>query len=131
VHLDHPGRVAAGPLVQAVDILGHQGVELAATLEVYERRVAGIRLGMPSWMIDPALPGAFSDLGIRHVGVDVRQLLGRRISGPQTQRPSEIRNARLSRDAGARQRDEARRDVHPAAHLLDLVDCHVTSERQC
>ena len=39
--------IAAGLLVQAVDVLGDEGVQLAPALEVDERAVARVGLGRP------------------------------------------------------------------------------------
>src|SRR5262249_20304411 len=119
VHLDDLVGRAAGLLVQAVDILRDQREELVAALERDEPAMAGIRLGTPCWMIEPAFPRQLPDFGIRHVRVDVREPLGLWISGPEPLRATKIRDAGLSGDAGAGQRDDATGCVNPAANGLD------------
>ena len=121
VHFDHVVDGAPRPLMQAVDVLRDEGVQLAAPLERDERPVAGVRRGVPGRMIEPALPGQPAHLGIRHVEVDVRELLGLRIPGPHTLRAAEVRDAGVGRDAGARQRDHSCRRRDPAANTFNRL----------
>ena len=47
VDLDHAIGVATGRLVKAVDVLGDEGMQDTAALEVHEGTVAGVGLRLP------------------------------------------------------------------------------------
>ena len=93
------------PLVQAVDVLGDQGMQLATPFERHERAVPRIGFGMPCRVINAALPGELTDLRIRHVVVKAREPFGLGVPGPNALRPPEVGNTGFGRDTGAGQRD--------------------------
>ena len=119
MHFDDLLERIACLLVHAVDVLRHQRVQLAAALERHKRAMAGVRFGVPRRMVDPPLPGGDADRAVGHVIVDVGEALGRRILRPDTLRPAKIGNAGFSRNAGARQRDDAGSPVDPAADHIN------------
>ena len=118
MHLDHEVGRAAGPLVQAVDVLRDQRVQQAAVLELDERAMPGPWLRRPRGVMEPPLPGELPHLGIGHVVVDVREPLGFRVLRPDALRAAEVGDAGVGRDAGARQRDDARGTADPVADEL-------------
>src|SRR6266516_4592777 len=83
--------------------------------------MARVRFGLPRGMLQTALPGESAHLGIRHVVMNVREPLGLGVGGPNAARTAEIGNAGVSRDASARQRDDARGGIDPAAHDSDII----------
>jgi len=83
--------------------------------------VTGVRLGAPDLAIEPVPPGPSAQLGIGHVDVDLRGLLGRRILGPEPVRTAEVADARLGRDARAGQDDDVARVVQPARDVVVRV----------
>ncbi len=119
VDLDDAGRVGAGLLVKAVDVLGDQRVELPAPLEGDERAVPGVGLGRPRRRVEPALPRELTDLGVGHVVLERRHLLGLGVLGPDALRAAKIRDARLGGDAGAGERHDLAGGVDPAAGRRD------------
>src|SRR5580765_373394 len=72
-------------------------------------------------MLEAALPREPPDLRIRHVVVNVREPLGLGVRGPDAFRATEVWNAGLRGNAGARQRHDARRSLHPTTDPLDHV----------
>ena len=76
VDLDHQLDVGAGLLVQAVDVLGDDGVQLAPALQLDDRVVATVRLGPPPGIGSAVAPGLPADVGIGEVVLERRRLLG-------------------------------------------------------
>ena len=97
----------AGREVQPVDVLGHEEVQRLLVFELDERLVRGVRLRGPHLAAQPVLPRAPAHVGIAHVVLEGRGLLGRRVLGPHAVRPAEVGDPRLGRDAGAGERDDA------------------------
>ena len=82
-------------LVKAVDVLRDQGAELAALFKGHQRTVAGIRLGVPGRVLEAAAPGQLSNVGIRHVMVDIGQALRFGIACPDALGTTKVRDARF------------------------------------
>src|SRR6266513_3250467 len=74
-----------------------------------------IRCGGPGRMLCAALPRELADLRIRHVVMDVRELLGLWVLRPDALRSAEIRNAGFGGNTGASQHDDARRLINATA----------------
>ena len=56
-----------GLLVQPVDVLGDDGVQLALALELDDRPVAGVRLGVPRRRLEAAVPRRPAHVGVGEV----------------------------------------------------------------
>ena len=82
------------------------GVQRGAGLEVGERAVTGVRLGVPHGPLDPVAPRLLPELGIGDVVPDVGAALGRRVLRPHALRPAEVGDARLGRDPRAGEHDD-------------------------
>src|SRR3989441_9605831 len=105
--------------MEPVDVLGDQRVELAPVLEGDEGAVAVVRFRLPGRRVEPALPRALPHLGVGDVVLQRRYLLGLRVLRPDALRPPEVRDARVGRDAGARERHHALGLVDPAPGRVD------------
>jgi hypothetical protein len=91
--------------MQRVDVLGDDRADEAALLELGERSVAGVRLGVEQHA-QPLSVEAPDALGVAAKGVDGRDL--ERVDvGPDPGRRTEVRDPALGRDAGSRE-DDAR-----------------------
>ena len=73
---DALGRRARG-LVQPVDVLGDERVQRGAPLELGERAVAGVGLAAEQLALGAVAPHLPAVLGVGHVVLDRRRLLGR------------------------------------------------------
>src|SRR5437667_445645 len=124
VDLDHAVARRAGLHVEPVDVLRDQGVELAALLQGDERTVPVVRLRLPSRRGEPALPRALAYLGIGHIVLQGRLLLGLGVLRPDALRAAEVRDPRVRRDPSPRERHEALGLVDP---LPDGVDQRASS----
>src|SRR5262249_53855075 len=103
VHLDHLLRT--GPLVQPVDVLGHDRLNQATPLELRQREMTGVRLGVgedahPQRVELPDL------VGVAPERVDGR-VLHRVVLRPDSAAGPEVGNAALGADPRAGQ-DDAR-----------------------
>src|SRR4051812_16549444 len=98
VDLDHLAGAGAGGEVEAVDVLGDERVDVRLLLELGDRPVPGVRLRLPDLAAQPVLPGELPDLGVVHVVLERRGLLGRRVLRPDAVRPPKVRDPRLGRD---------------------------------
>ena len=99
MHLDHLPRT--GALMQAVDVLGDDSTHEPAPLELGEREMAGVRLGLrerlePKRVELPHLPR------VAPKRVD-RCVLHRVVLSPDPGRRAKIRDAALGRDPSAGQ----------------------------
>ena len=101
-------------LVQPVDVLGHQGVEPAAALEVDQGAVPGVGLGVPHGRGESVLPRPLPHLGVREVDVEVGQLLGPGVLRPHPVGPPEVGDARVRRNARTGQHRDPLGPAHRA-----------------
>src|SRR5262249_13556595 len=85
----------------------------------FERRQCAMpRVGprVPRRMREPRLPRRLANLRIRHVVMDVGELLRERIPRPYALRAAEIRDAGFGRNTRAGQCDDAFRVIDPGAY---------------
>ncbi len=120
VDLHHPRGIGAGLLVQAVHVLGDEGVQLAPALEDHQGAVARIGLGGPRGRLQAVLPRALPYLGIGHVVLEGGHLLGLGIARPQALGTAEVRDARLRGDARAGEDHHALSGVDELAGRVEL-----------
>ena len=105
--------LAAGGLVEAVDVLGDHGGELAGLLQLRQLQVGGVGLGPPDEHFLPVEPvellrvlgkeGVAED-GLRGIGVGLVV---------QPIHAAEIGDARFRADAGAAEKDDALALIDP------------------
>ena len=76
------------------------------------------------------LPRGLAHLGIGQVVVDVGHLLGVRILGPHALRAAEVRNARVGRDAGAGEHDDALGVFDPCTRPSSETCVHSTHSNE-
>jgi hypothetical protein len=115
VHLDDVGR--AGPLVQPVDVLGHDRYEAAGLIEVDKSTVPGIGLGRPRGVRTTCLPRAASYVGVGEVVLQRRHPLGRWITSPHAIRTAKVRDSRVRRDARTREHRDLLCLTHPLLNI--------------
>ena len=118
MHLDHPRRVRAGRLVQAVDVLGDQRVEPAGPFELDEGAVTVVGLGRERRRRGARAPGPLPHRRVGEVVREVGGLLGRRVLGPEALRPAEVLDAAVGADARAGEHDDPLGLRQPAPDLL-------------
>ena len=128
VHLDHEVRVGTRLLMQLVDVLRHHGVQLAGALEIDDRPMSRVRLRVPCRRVLSRAPGLLPHLGITHVVLQRRRLLGRRVLRPDAVRPAEVGDARVGRDARAGEHHDA---LRVADCSLGQTDRRCRSRHQC
>ena len=132
VYLDRSCRVGPGFLMQPVDVLRHQCVEATAALELDERAVPRVGLGVPQRRRESVLPGAPAMFGIGQVGLQRHRLLGLGVLRPQAVRSPEILNARIGRNPGAGQDEDGAASLDQATGTCEVrlprLRCHVVHE---
>src|SRR5437667_311189 len=119
VDRDHAASRRAGLHVEPAAVLRDQGVELPALLHGDERTVPVVRLRLPSRRGEPALPRALAYLGIGHIVLQGRLLLGLGVLRPDALRAAEVRDPRVRRDPSPRERHEALGLVDPLPGGVD------------
>ena len=106
-------RRSPGLLVQAVDVLGDDGVQPALALKLDEGEVAGVGLGRPRRRRQPVPPRQPAHVRVGEVVLERRRLLRRRVLRPHALRTAEVGDARVRRDAGAGEHGDPLRLRHP------------------
>ena len=113
--------VAPGRVVQAVDVLGDERVHVRDARELGDGAVPGVRLGAPHLGAQPVLPRELPHLGIRHVVLQRRGLLGRGVLRPHAVRAAEVGDAGLGGDARAGEDHDRARVAQPAGDGVERV----------
>ena len=121
MQLDDELAGASGRVVQTVDVLREERVDARVALELGERAVTRVGLGLPDAALDPVLPRLRPHLWIRQVVLDVCRLLGGRILGPHTVGAAKVGDSRLGRDTSAGEDDDVSRHPQPARDGVELV----------
>src|SRR6202008_442958 len=105
--------VVPGLLMETVDVLGDDGEQLPAPLQLDQGAMARVGLGREHRRLEPSAPPRLSHLGIAHPITDVGLLLGAGVLRPDALRAAEVRDARVSRDPRTREDDDLPRLVYP------------------
>ena len=105
--LDDPVRVCAGHEVEAVDILGDQGVQPTGSLQVDEALMSDVGSGGIPDAAGHHLPVGPADLRVCQVHLQVGGLLGGRVQRPDALRSAEVGDAAVGRDARPGQHGDA------------------------
>jgi hypothetical protein len=121
VDLDDPVRTRARRLVEPVHILRDQRLQLALRFQIDEGAVSGIWIALLRGAGELHLPGAAAHLGVAHVVLDRRHLLGLGILRPQTLRSAEVLDTGVGRDARSGQDRDALGCVDQGPRCFDLV----------
>ena len=111
-------------VVEPIDVLRDESVQPAAALQVHQRAVSGVGLGVEERRRETVLPRSPPHLRVPHVDVDRRPLLCVGVLRPHTLGAPEVGDARVGRDAGAGQHDDAPRPLHQLPGLLRLRSRH-------
>src|SRR6478736_8958449 len=107
--------------MQSVDVLRYERVQLPPALEFHQRTVSRVWHGGPGRMLGAAPPCQLPDFRIRHVVMNVGQLLSLRVLRPDALRSAKVGNPRLRGDARAGQCDDTCRVLDPVSNLYDSV----------
>ena len=122
--MDLDDLARARPLVEAVDVLRHDGADPAVLVELGEGTVAFVRLG-PGERLEPEGVELPDPCRIPAERVDVRHL-ERVVPRPDPLRRAEVRDPRLGADAGAGE-DDAR--LPAFKQLGEPRDAHASTVR--
>ena len=114
VYLEHAVGLMTGPLMEPVDVLGHESEELTSSLQFVERLMARVRLGGRCRTAQPVLPGESTNLGAFEIRSEICRLLRLGVLGPQTIRSAKVRYARICGDAGPREHGDSRCRAQPS-----------------
>ena len=107
VDLDDPVRVCAGHEVEAVDVLGDQGVQPTGSLQVDKALMSDVGSGGVPDTAGHHLPVGAANLRVCQVHLQVGGLLGGRVQRPDALRSTEVGDAAVGRDARPSQHGDA------------------------